>query len=443
MFTNFWCAYCAPTIIIFMINRKFIFILPFLLVTACSKSKDTTSMKDVQQPEVLVQTDHKRDVSRIHNESSKSDTRNNTPKEVTKGRKIEKKQQKGYYDIPYDKKTRSIKVDNLFKNIKYVRLETKNESLLDDNIDKIESKNGIIYIKDNKSSGPEEFLFDEKGKYLRYIDRCGQGPEEYINGVNIAINDKGNVSFADRSGERIVTYTSEGNFISRINLSGIDLKDLTYLNDTILVLRSDMFQAGYKYHILNLSTGKVVKSLYQKEYRPYHMWFTESLTARHGRVIAAGYQSNDIVEITLDTAMVKYTLNIGNKMPPSGFWEKQPSYDVTKREEKSNGYIGHIPFFAENERYMFISFMGSLGQENLQSLALVDKQTGKSRTFKQIVVAENLVVEPYIFYWLSNGQIVFPIWPEKIIESGNKDFLAQFPDLKEDDNPILLFGELK
>jgi hypothetical protein len=130
-------------------------------------------------------------------------------------------------------------------------------------------------------------------------------------------------------------------------------------------------------------------------------------------------------------------------MPQSGFWEKKPSYDVTKREEKSNGDIGHIPFFAENERYMFISFMGSLGQENLQSLALVDKQTGKSRTFKQIVVAENLVVEPYIFYWLSNGQIVFPIWPEKIIESGNKDFLAQFPDLKEDDNPILLFGELK
>ena len=151
-------------------------------------------MKDVQQPEVLVQTDHKRDVSRIHNESSKSDTSNNTPKEVTKGRKIEKKQQKGYYDIPYDKKTRSIKVDDLFKNIKYVRLETKNESLLDDNIDKIESKNGIIYIKDNKSSGPEEFLFDDKGKYLRYIDRCGQGPEEYINGVNIAINDKGEVT---------------------------------------------------------------------------------------------------------------------------------------------------------------------------------------------------------------------------------------------------------
>ena len=54
-------------------------------------------------------------------------------------------------------------------------------------------------------------------------------PEEYINGVNIAINDKGHVSFADRTDKgRIVTYNSEGKFLSRINLSGIDLKDLTY-----------------------------------------------------------------------------------------------------------------------------------------------------------------------------------------------------------------------
>lgn len=57
MSTNFRYAFCAPTKIIFMINRKFVFILPFLLVIACSKSKNTNSIKDVQQTEALVQTD--------------------------------------------------------------------------------------------------------------------------------------------------------------------------------------------------------------------------------------------------------------------------------------------------------------------------------------------------------------------------------------------------
>lgn len=92
---------------------------------------------------------------------------------------------------------------------------------------------------------------------------------------------------------------------------------------------------------------------------------------------------------------------------------------------------------------MLISFMGSLGQDNLQSLALVEKSTGKSKTFKRILLAENVMIEPVQFYWQSNGEIIIPVWPEKIIKSGNKDFLTQIPSLKEDDNPILLFGELK
>jgi hypothetical protein len=179
------------------------------------------------------------------------------------------------------------------------------------------------------------------------------------------------------------------------------------------------------------------------KFHPYRMWFTEGLTTHQGKAIITGYQSNQILEATEDTVRVKYTLNIGNKMPPAGFWEEQPSYEVTKREEKSYEYIGHIPFFAENDRYMFISFMGSLGVEELQSLALVEKATGKSRTFKGIVLAENVMIEPIDFFWQSNGEIIIPFWPHKIIDSENKEFLSQFPDLKEDDNPILLIGELK
>lgn len=429
MSTNFRCAKCAPTKIIAMINRKYVFILPFLFVIACSKPKNTNSIKDVQQTEVLVHTD----------------TIDNTPPRDRKEDNSSKKGVKGYYDIPYDKKARSIKVGDLFKNIRYVRLETKYESLLNENIEKIENKNGIIYIKDSKSSGPEVILFDYKGKHLRNIDRYGEGPEEYINGVNIAINDKGHVSFADRTGKgRIVTYNSEGKFLSRINLSGIDLKDLTYLNNSILLLRSEHgWRTKHEFQSINIHTKKVVKNMNLVKYRPYHMWFDEGFTSYQGKVLIAGYQSNVILEATEDTVKVKYTLNIGNKMPPSDFWEKQPSYEVTKREEKSNEFIGHVPFFAENNQYMLISFMGSLGQDNLQSLALVEKSTGKSKTFKRILLAENVMIEPVEFYWQSNGEIIIPVWSEKIIESGNKDFLTLFPSLKEDDNPILLFGELK
>lgn len=429
MSTNFRCAFCAPTKIKAMINRKYVFILPFLFITACSKPKNTNSIKDVQQTESLVYTD----------------TIDNTPPRDRKEDNRREKRDNGYYDIPYDKKAHSMKVSDLFKNIRYVRLETKNGSLLNENIEKIENKNGIIYIKDNKLSGPEVTLFDYKGKHLRNIYRCGQGPEEYVNGVSIAVNDKGYVSFADRTGKgRIVTYNSEGEFLSRISLSGISLKDLTYLNDSILLLRSEHgWQTKHEFQSVNIHTKEMVKNMNLVKYRPYHMWFDEGFTSYQGKVLVSGYQSNAILEATEDTVRVKYTLNVGNKMPPSDFWEKQPSYEVTKREEKLNEFIGHVPFFAENNRFMLISFMGSLGQDNLQSLALVEKSTGKSKTFKRIVLAENVTIEPVQFYWQSSGDIIIPVWPENIIESGNKDFLTQFPSLKEDDNPILLFGRLK
>lgn len=419
-----------------MIGKKVIYsVIAVFIGFGCSNSPKTETVEAVQQSEAIAQT---------------------APK-VEKTEEIRKKKNPdGYYDIPYDKKVRQINVDELFKNVRYVRLETNGNCQTKNSRNKINYRNGIIYLMNYRSSITEFLLFNKEGKFLRRICREGEGPEEYSNAVNMAVNSKGHVSIADRTGNgRIVTYSSEGDFISRINLPGIgvrltrmgDLNDLTYLNDSILFIRGDRgFQKAQpkeEFQTFNIHTRKVIKNMHPVKYHPYRMWFPEGLTPYQGKVIIAGYQSNQILEATEDTVRVRYTLNIGNKMPPADFWENQPSYDVTKRVEKSKKYIGHIPFFAENDRHMFISFMGSLDVEKLRSLALVEKATGQSRTFKQIVLAENVTIEPFEFYWQSNGEIIIAIWPEEIIGCGNKEFLSQFPDLKENDNPILLFGELR
>ena len=441
-----------------MINKaKTIYLLIAVFIGfGCSDTKKTGNVEDVQQPAPIEQTASKVEKAEIPNEPKKqNESKNSKDNKPQKGVQ-KKKRPDGYYDIPYDKKARNIKVEDLFKNIRYVRLETKDNSLVKDYRERIEYKNGIICLKNYRSSITEFLLFNNEGRFLRSISREGQGPEEYSNAVNIAINNKGHISVADRVGNGlIITYSLAGDFISRIKLPGIglrlsllsDLKDLTYLNDSVLLIRGTRgFQKGKpkeEFQTFNIHTKEVIKNMHPVKYHPYRMWFAEGLTTYQGKVIIAGYQSNQILEATEDTVRVKYTLNIGKKMPPADFWENQPSYDVTKRLEKSYEYIGHIPFFAENDRHMFISFMGSLGVEELQSLALVEKETGKSRTFKGIVLAENVMIEPVYFYWQSNGEIIIPFWPHEIIDSENKEFLSQFPDLKEDDNPILLIGELK
>ncbi|MBR5205258.1 MAG: 6-bladed beta-propeller [Bacteroidaceae bacterium] len=434
-----------------MINKvKFLYcIIAVFVGLGCSDTKKTGNVENVQQAVAIEQTTLKVEIpSEPKKQNEPKHSKDNTPqKEVQK-----KKNPDGYYNIPYDKKARNIKVEDLFKNVRFVRLETNENCLVNENRNKIECKNGIIYMQNDRPSITEFLLFNKEGKYLRSICKQGEGPEEYSNAMNIAINSKGDISVADCTGAtgRIVTYSSDGNFISHIKLPGIasetpltDLLDITYLNDSVLLIKGDRgWVTKNQYQTFNIYTKKVIRNMHLVKRRPYHMYFPEGFVTYQSKAIIASYQSNQILEATEDTVRVKYTFNIGNKMPPAGFWEEQPSYEVTKKEEVSNEYIGHIPFFAENDRYMFISFMGSLGVGNLQSLALVEKATGKSRTFKRIVLADNMMIEPIDFFWQSNGEIIIPIWPHEIIESENKEFLSQFPDLKEDDNPILLIGEL-
>lgn len=423
-------------------------VIAILVGFGCSDTKKTATAEDVQQTVAIEQTAPKEEKVKISSEPKKLNEAKNSKDNAPQKEDRKKKKADGYYYIPFDKKAHKIKLEDLFKNVRYVRLETNDNCLVNGNTCKIVYRNGIIHLENYINHKYEVLLFNKEGIFQRSICKEGQGPEEYQNATSIAVNSKGHISFADRVGKgRIVNYGLDGDFISRINLAGLDLKDLTYLNDSVLLLRGERgFQKNMpreEFQTFNIHTKEVIKNMHPVKYRPYRMWFPEGLTTYQGKAIISSYQSNQILEITEDTIRVKYTLNIGNKMPPAGFWEELPSYEAIKKKEKSNKYIGHIPFFAENDRYMFISFMGSLDIDNLRSMALVDKLTSKSQTFRWIVLAENVMIDPYVFFWQSNGEIIIPFWPHKIIDSENKEFLSQFPDLKEDDNPILLIGELK
>lgn len=62
--------------------------------------------------------------------------------------------------------------------------------------------------------------------------------------------------------------------------------------------------------------------------------------------------------------------------------------------------------------------------------------------FDELILAEGVSIKPSYFHSLGNGRICFVIDPVQILESENADFIAQFPGLKEDSNPVLLEIEL-
>ena len=287
-------------------------------------------------------------------------------------------------------------------------------------------------------------MYDSNGKYIRDIGKKGEGPEDYLGGLHIAVNSKGMLSLPDRRRSEIINYTKDGEFVSRIKLDTISMIKDIFMNDSLLLVESFYDRSGYKFHVVDIFNKKVVRTFYPIKNRVYMIGFSETMTRYKDKILISECQSNDVLEVTLDGVKVRYTININDKMPPEGFWnQKASSYSLIADENRRMGYIGHIPCFTETDHSIFFGFRGLVPATETQGWALIDKVNGKSQTFKKIELAENVCINPQIFHFVEEGKIVMTVSPETILNSGNQEFISQFPGLKEDDNPILMFAEIK
>ena len=163
-------------------------------------------------------------------------------------------------------------------------------------------KNDNYYIKSNNRI----YLFDDKGDIVRIINRHGVGPEEYNYFWMMAVSDKGHISLIQRGEFSIITYNSYGNFISRLKLDTIKARDLKYLNDSILITKSDFERNGNKYHVINMNNSTIENSLYPISYREHRIAMKDCMTSYQGKILTCDYHSNEIHEITKDSVSIKY-----------------------------------------------------------------------------------------------------------------------------------------
>lgn len=344
------------------------------------------------------------------------------------------------YYIPFDGSVQDVKLEDLFKDASYLPLQT-NESCLLGRIERVVCKNGYVYIADCKSKGPEIFMFKENGRYSHKITHKGESSGDYMTFLNMNVSDIGNISMIERGVLVVHTYTTNDEFVSTIKLDSISLRDLAYLNDTTILIRSSLDQDGYKFHILNTLTNKITNSYDPVRRRRWNMYYQDCFATYSGKVLLCEYQSNEIVEVTKDSSHVRYVLNVGGKMPPAGFFDQDISaYDLHGKFAKK-GYIGHIPCFAESDKSLLFRFQG--GKDETKAFAFVDKATDHSVVFRRIILADGVVAEPTFFHSCGDGKVIFEVLPSTILESGNADFIAKFPGLEEESNPVLLFAEMK
>ena len=105
-------------------------------------------------------------------------------------------------------------LSSIFKNFEIIRLETIDESLIGQRINKIRKKNHTYFISyDNKTL----VIFNRQGEFLRKIQKIGPGPGEYTSLVDFDVLPNGNIIILDV--RKLLLYSNDGEFLKAIPLA--------------------------------------------------------------------------------------------------------------------------------------------------------------------------------------------------------------------------------
>jgi hypothetical protein len=114
----------------------------------------------------------------------------------------------------------TLKMSQLFKNAVPIVLETAQNSLIGEMIDKLYAMDSILIIADF-SDAKSIFVFNREGKFSHKIGQRGQGPGEYASIDDFCVDTVGKITYVlDRATDRIHKYEIySGKHIKSIKLS--------------------------------------------------------------------------------------------------------------------------------------------------------------------------------------------------------------------------------
>jgi hypothetical protein len=169
------------------------------------------------------------------------------------------------YTVDFDNipKEEKIPVSYLFKKVTPIPLETTDESLIG-YINEVQVFDGKIFVLD-KSYAYGVFMFDMDGKFIRKFGRTGQGPGEYLYLTDFTIDEiNKEIYLLDRDNNCVFIYDIDtGKYKRRIKFAEIKYSTyVQYSNGRLYVDANRQLNSGQDYllHEIDIATGKYKSS---------------------------------------------------------------------------------------------------------------------------------------------------------------------------------------
>ncbi len=363
----------------------------------------------------------------------------------------------GVREIKVDlKKSKDIDLADFADEVKYIKLETNEESTFS-GIYKLEVNSKGIFIWDQYSTN-KVLHFSPDGKFLNKIGKVGRGPDEYIQSRDFIVDTVrntveiiGNFAFAN------FTYSFDGEFIERAEYKNIYLNRYYKLNDGnyFVQLGNNLGPdySTYLFAILSPDFKTVVKEFVPARY-PSDFSTTLSISnpIKNAFLFTSGL-GDTIYQYRNDSIRAMLTINLGDLSVPIEM-RNQEYVDVYRKLINQEGevaaYNGALNW---DQKHVFFDVL----YQKTHFLCCYDMQTQKTSIYTNINASKKEVYSraPRTIH---NGNLVFSIDAVDISEQMKKEdtgstekkrfgVFSSFEEVQKntyaDDNPILVFMKPK
>lgn len=269
----------------------------------------------------------------------------------------------------------SIPFSEIFKDSKFVKLQTSEDALLG-NVKRVYLLNDTIFI----SSSTSILLFDMAGVFLGQIKKQGNGPSEYTK-ISDFILDKNNkiIEIFDRAQKKILLFDFKGNFIDEKKINRW-AQLYTMLDDDYRVMYSTEIEGNYNYKLRIIRKMQEVEHSLEidcKRDKYLHIIATTNFSPYNGSILFAEWFNDTVYSITKNEVSRKYVFEINKSYRiPTSFYNKNYNYIFEFFNDlKKTNYAYGIDNFIETDNSLFLRYFKCFPDKNKPINIFYNKQT--------------------------------------------------------------------
>ena len=338
--------------------------------------------------------------------------------------------------ISFDKVGKS---DFEISDLTYVPLETTEQSLIG-SIDKIVYRNDKYYILD-KTLNKSVYIFDKTGAFIYSINKSGEGPGEYLEMMDMDVDNNNNIYVADNGKMSIIKYINASPDTYETISVGEHFFEFRHLNGTLFVLRDIFGKDGQKMNLAIFDSGdnslKPLLSDIQKDINELDILRCSKHYLYHAEegILYNERFTPDIYSVDKKGQLhKKYTISSANYAPR----------DVLKGLEKNpvkfiqeSKYIKDVIGLHENDKYFVcMPFMTPSA-----SYLLIPKDTPENAKTIDLSAKKELVGTSQIELVAENKFVVVMNYSESQAENLKNN--PQCIGWNEESNPILVLFNIQ